>query len=279
MAQQTAATLPNVTVTATMAEHDVRTAPASVSVVDRKELDARMPADLMEAIQDEPGVGFDVISTAGRKTLSLRGMESKHILMMIDGKRIAGSDDVVGHSDYSLGWVPMVAVERVEVIRGPMSTLYGSEALGGVVNMITREPTDEWRTSVLLKGGTQTDRSGGSFVQQSIYSAGKVNDVLSLKLTGTNARNSDIPNPLKPEISELEGRHNMQGGAVWAACSIWRKVTRLISTFSTARTSVSSTHQAPRRAHIATPTTSTARMPILAGAVMWRAGTARREPT
>ena len=114
MAQQTAATLPNVTVTATMAEHDVRTAPASVSVVDRKELDARMPADLMEAIQDEPGVGFDVISTAGRKTLSLRGMESKHILMMIDGKRIAGSDDVVGHSDYWPGWVPMVAVERVE---------------------------------------------------------------------------------------------------------------------------------------------------------------------
>ena len=212
MAQQTAATLPNVTVTATMAEHDVRTAPASVSVVDRKELDARMPSDLLEAIQDEPGVGFDVISTAGRKTLSLRGMESKHILTMIDGKRIAGSDDVVGHSDYSLGWVPMVAVERVEVIRGPMSTLYGSEALGGVVNMITREPTDEWRTSVLLKGGTQTDRSGGSFVQQSIYSAGKVNDVLSLKLTGTNARNSDIANPLKPEISELEGRHNMQGG-------------------------------------------------------------------
>ena len=109
MAQQVAErTLHDVTVTATMNEHDARTAPASVSVVDRKELDARMPSDLMEAIQDEPGVGFDVISTAGRKTLSLRGMESKHILTMIDGKRIAGSDDVVGHSDYSLGWVPMV---------------------------------------------------------------------------------------------------------------------------------------------------------------------------
>lgn len=213
MAQQVAErTLHDVTVTATMNEHDARTAPASVSVVNRKELDARMPSDLMEAIQDEPGVGFDVISTAGRKTLSLRGMESKHILTMIDGKRIAGSDDVVGHSDYSLGWVPMVAVERIEVIRGPMSTLYGSEALGGVVNMITREPGDEWKTSVLIKGGTQTDRTGGSFVQQSIYSAGKVNDVLSLKLSGTNGRNSAIANPLKPEISELEGHHAVQGG-------------------------------------------------------------------
>ncbi|WP_370681456.1 TonB-dependent receptor plug domain-containing protein [Comamonas sp. GB3 AK4-5] len=204
--------LEDVTVTATMSAHDVRTAPASVSVVNRKKLDERMPANLMEAVQDEPGVGFNVISTAGRKTLSLRGMESKHILTMVDGKRIAGSDDVVGHSDYSLGWVPMVAVERVEIIRGPMSTLYGSEALGGVVNMITREPGDTWKTSVLLKAGTQTDRSGGGFTQQSIYSAGKVNDVLSLKLSGTNARNSDIPGVLNPQVSELEGAHNMQGG-------------------------------------------------------------------
>lgn len=212
LAQQNAAKLSQVTVTATMDEHDVRTAPASVSIVDREELDARMPSDLLEAIQDQPGVGFDVINTAGRKTLSLRGMESKHILMMVDGKRIAGSDDVVGHSDYSLGWVPVVAMERVEVIRGPMSTLYGSEALGGVVNMILRKPTDEWRTSVQLKGGTQTDRTGGSFVQQSIYSSGKVNDALSLKLTGSNIRNSDIANHLKPEVSEMEGRHSMQGG-------------------------------------------------------------------
>jgi outer membrane receptor for ferrienterochelin and colicins len=216
LAQQAAAegapALNAVTVTATMHAQEARTAPASVSVVGREELDERMPSNLMEAVQDAPGVGFDVISTAGRKTLSLRGMESKHILTMIDGKRIAGSDDVVGHSDYSLGWVPMVAVERVEVIRGPMSTLYGSEALGGVVNMITREPGEQWQTSVLLKAGTQADASGGSFTQQSVYTAGKLNDVLALKLTGTNARNGDIPNGVMPAVSGLEGVHNQQAG-------------------------------------------------------------------
>ena len=200
------------TVTATLQEHDTRTAPASVSVIDRAQLDQQQPADLFDAVRGQTGIGFNATNTAGRRTLSMRGMDGKHVLTMVDGKRIAATDDIVGHSNFQFGWVPMAAVERVEIIRGPMSTLYGSEALGGVINQITRQPKgDRWETSVYLKAGTQTDRTGGNLGQASIYSAGKVNDMLSLRVSGTAAHADAIAKPSAPTLSALEGQHNGQG--------------------------------------------------------------------
>ena len=98
-----------------------------------------------------PGLTLSPRQVGGRKTLALRGLEGKHTLTLIDGRRISPSDDVVGHSDYQYGWLPMSAVERIEIIRGPMSALYGSEALGGVINLITRQPKDKWIGSVSLR--------------------------------------------------------------------------------------------------------------------------------
>jgi len=129
--------LPAVTVTATGHEEDALTAPASVTVIDREHIQNRASDDLLDAVQDTPGLSLSPRQAGGRKTFSLRGMNDAHTLMLVDGRRISATDDVVGHSDYQYGWVPMSAVERVEVIRGPLSALYGSEALGGVVNVIT----------------------------------------------------------------------------------------------------------------------------------------------
>ncbi|MDQ1260010.1 MAG: outer rane receptor for ferrienterochelin and colicin, partial [Pseudomonadota bacterium] len=120
-----AQTLPSVTVTATLSEQDARTAPASVTVIDREELDARNATDLLDAVRGEPGITLTPRQVGGRKTIALRGLEGKHTLTLIDGRRITASDDVVGHSDYQFGWLPMSAIERIEVIRGPMSSLYG----------------------------------------------------------------------------------------------------------------------------------------------------------
>ena len=55
------------------------------------------------------------------------------------------------------GWLPMAAVQRVEIIRGPLSALYGSEALGGVINLITKKPKDRWMASIGLSGATGLD--------------------------------------------------------------------------------------------------------------------------
>lgn len=139
--------LPGVVVTATAFARDASDVPASVSVIDGESLRHRPVNDLADAVRDTVGVGLDSVGL-GRRGISIRGMSSEHTLVLIDGQRVNSSASAIAHSDFELGWVPTEAIERVEVVRGPMSSLYGSEALGGVVNVITRKATDRWQGSL-----------------------------------------------------------------------------------------------------------------------------------
>ncbi|MBP7530621.1 MAG: TonB-dependent receptor [Ottowia sp.] len=207
------ATLPQVTVTATRHEEDARTAPASVTVFDRAAIQDKASDDLMSVIEEAPGLTLSPRQVAGRKTFSLRGMDSRHTLMLIDGRRISATDDVVGHSDYQYGWVPLSAVERVEVIRGPLSALYGSEALGGVVNVITRWPTDKWEGSVRLSGQRAGEhRWGGEGGKLGVYVGGPVGQGLSVRLNAETGRTGAIADRDHPGYSEIEGRKAVNGG-------------------------------------------------------------------
>lgn len=198
-------TLSDIVVSATLSEHDSRTAPASVTVISREELATRNAADLLEAVRGAPGITLSPRQVGGRKTLALRGLEGKHTLTLIDGRRISPSDDVVGHSDYQYGWLPMSAVERIEIIRGPMSTLYGSEALGGVINLITRQPKDRWIGSTTLSGSDSIGNEGGSSGRASVFAAGPVTDRLSLRVTGERSHAGAVSLKEDSRYSELEG--------------------------------------------------------------------------
>lgn len=197
--------LETITVTATMSAHDTRTAPASVTVVSREEMDKRNANDLLEAVRGEPGITLTGHGNGGRKTISLRGMEGHHVLTMVNGRRIATSDDIVGHSNFQYNWVPMSGVERVEIIRGPMSTLYGSEALGGVVNIITRRPTDKWEGEFRLGGATLMQRSGGNDTNASVYVGGPVGERVTLRVNGETRYTQKIQQDEDPSKTELEG--------------------------------------------------------------------------
>lgn len=141
------ATLPPVVVTATTTARDAANAPASVSVIDGEGLRKRPVNDLADAVRNTVGLDLENLGI-GRRGISIRGMSSEHTLLLIDGQRINSSASAIAHSDFELGWMPTEAIERVEVVRGPMSSLYGSEALGGVVNLITRSATDRWQGSL-----------------------------------------------------------------------------------------------------------------------------------
>lgn len=199
------ATLKNMVVTATMSEHDTRTAPASITVITREELETRNAADLLDAVRGTPGMTLSPRQVGGRKTIALRGLEGKHTLTLIDGRRISPSDDVVGHSDYQYGWLPISAIERVEIIRGPMSTLYGSEALGGVINLITRQPKDRWIGSAMLSGSNVTSGDGGDGQRASLFAAGPVGESLSLRFNAETANKSAVPEKEDRRYSEIEG--------------------------------------------------------------------------
>jgi outer membrane receptor for ferrienterochelin and colicins len=210
-----AAVLRKVTVTATLTEQDVRTAPASTTVITAEEMAARNAGDLLEAVRGAPGLTLSPRQVGGRKTLALRGLEGKHTLTLIDGRRISATDDVVGHSDYQYGWLPLAALERIEVIRGPMSALYGSEALGGVINLITRTPTDRWQGSAGLSGSDPTTAGqGGRSGKVSVTAAGPLAEGLGLRVSAEALRSGSTAEEEDPRYSEIEGRRSVGGSAV-----------------------------------------------------------------
>ncbi len=140
------AELPGVVVTATDTPRSRADAPASVAVIEGEALRRRPVNDLGDAVRDTVGVDLESAGL-GRRGISIRGMSAGHTLMLVDGQRISASSSAIAHSDFELGWIPTEAIDRVEVVRGPLSSLYGSEALGGVVNVLTRAATDRWEGS------------------------------------------------------------------------------------------------------------------------------------
>ncbi len=165
-----------VTITAGGFEQQVRRAPASVTLVGRDTLEQRRFATLAEALVDVEGVdvGQDVGKTGGL-TISMRGMPSDYTLMLIDGRRqnAAGNVTPNGFTETATSFMPPVgAIERIEVVRGPMSTLYGSDAMGGVVNVITRKVADRWGGTATIDGTLQSDSDYGNTSQGTAYLAG-----------------------------------------------------------------------------------------------------------
>ncbi len=135
--------VPGLTVTANRGTHPGE-APTSVAVISGGELERRSVADLTEALPFAQGVTFNAgqMDIRGSSGLS-RGVGSR-VLMLLDGHRTLSG---VG-SSVDFGILPTLDVERIEIVKGPHSTLWGTNALGGVVNIITRPPPEETRTVV-----------------------------------------------------------------------------------------------------------------------------------
>ncbi len=192
-------------VTATRTLQPYRTAPATVSLVSSEMLDLTPSPDLLSALQNLAGFSLQGRGIGGRKVFTLRGMESRHSLILVDGRRISATDEIVGHSDFQYSWVPVSAIDRIEVVRGPMSALYGSEAMGGVINIITRAVPDKWEGEVSGLAGVREDGRGGDEQVISANFAGPLGENLGLRLSAIYHFLDDTPFADQPELSELEG--------------------------------------------------------------------------
>ncbi|MCQ4274380.1 TonB-dependent receptor domain-containing protein [Stutzerimonas degradans] len=170
----TPVTLKNEVITATQTAHSELSAPASVSVVTREELDKLPVYNLADAVKYLPGVHINPSSTYGRKEIKLRGMDSDYTLLLVNGRRINSRDVLTSEyaNDFDLSSIPMAAIERIEVIRGPMSSLYGADAIGGVVNVILRQAGNQTRGGVAYSYETPTEGDGGDSHKTSGYISG-----------------------------------------------------------------------------------------------------------
>ncbi|UXZ54885.1 TonB-dependent receptor [Halomonas sp. 7T] len=224
-ATQNSTQLNNMVVTAAGYEQTLNNAPASIAVVTREELEQKQFANIAEAIADVPGV--DVRAGTGKTgglNISIRGMPSDYTLILINGRRqnTSGSVTPNGFGETSTSFIPPLStIERIEVIRGPMSTLYGSDAMGGVVNIITRRIGDDWAGSVSVENTFQEDRNAGNSSAINLYSAGPlVEDTVGLQVRGRlfdrdssdrmveNSAGRD-PRPVEARIYSIGGRLNV----------------------------------------------------------------------
>ncbi|HZJ93056.1 MAG TPA: TonB-dependent receptor [Thiopseudomonas sp.] len=184
------AQLGSTVVSASGFEQKITDAPASISVVTREELQKKRISSLADALSDIEGV--DVGGSAGKTgglNISIRGMESKYTLILIDGRRqnAAGNVTPNGFGETSTSFMPPVsAIERIEVIRGPMATLYGSDAMGGVINIITRKVNTEWGGSVTAETTLQEKSQFGDSRATNLYLSGPlIEDKLGLTVRGS----------------------------------------------------------------------------------------------
>ncbi len=189
-------------------------APAAMSVITREQIEQRGVDGVLDALRGETGVALQGRTISGRKTISLRGMDSRHTLVLVDGRRIAASDGIVGHSDFQGDWIPAEDIERIEVIRGPMSVLYGAEALGGVVDIITRQPGAQWAGSALLEGLQADGSRGGDGHRAAVRLAGPLGDAWRLAVSASDVRRTQVQSPADELITDLEGRHRQDAGVL-----------------------------------------------------------------
>jgi len=185
-ANKEAVQLEKIVVTASGFEQDIKKAAASISVLTQEEINKKAYRDVTDALKDVPGV---VVTGGGSSSdISIRGMGSAYTVIMVDGKKV-NSRSVRPNSDNSgieQGWLPNIgAIERIEVIRGPMSGLYGSDAMGGVINIITKKNVTEWTGSIKLDTTLQENSDSGNQYQTNAYIAGPlIANLLSFKANG-----------------------------------------------------------------------------------------------
>ncbi|RVT88700.1 TonB-dependent receptor [Inhella crocodyli] len=197
--------LPQVVVSATRHAIALADAPAAITVLNAEAVAERGSDNLLALLRTEPSVSSFGRPIGGRKALSLRGMDPRHTLILVDGQRINASDGLVGSSDFQLDWTGAVDIARVEVVRGPMSVLYGAEALGGVVNVITQPLPEAWEGRALLEG--REGEGGGSGHRAAVALRGGLAQDWRVGLSVSDGRREATPTQADPRITAVEGRH------------------------------------------------------------------------
>jgi len=138
--------LKDVVVTATRAEAEADAVPATITSLDRAEMDRRLPTDAADLFADEPDVAMPRdLRRHGATRVNIRGIEDNRVMQLIDGVRLPNYYNGGGPTNFTMSAMPTAMpdfLKRVEILRGAASSLYGSDAIGGVVGFVTLDPAD-----------------------------------------------------------------------------------------------------------------------------------------
>lgn len=186
LAQEEAqATDEQMVVTATRTEMALKQAPASMSVITAQDIEDSPGITLADIVAESTSVESDFDSTrAGRQMISIRGMDSDYTLIMVNGRRLSSASAIIRGNDFDLSTIPADSIERVEIIRGPMSALYGSDGMGGTINIITKAPENDWSSTLSMDTSSPLDGDGGEEYSMGFTTSGAlIEDELFARLS------------------------------------------------------------------------------------------------
>lgn len=141
-------------VTATRTAQPIEKVGASVTVLTQPAIEASQAISIVELLAQTPGVSFTRNGGPGTSTsLNIRGAETQHTVVLIDGVKLNDPSSTQG--GFNSGNLLVGDISRIEILRGAQSTLWGSQAIGGVVNIVTAEPTKPFSTSIDAEAGAR----------------------------------------------------------------------------------------------------------------------------
>lgn len=170
-------------VTATKTAIEKKEVPNAVQVITHEEIQNMGAYSVQDALRYATGIDVQSFGMTGNQVM-VRGMDTMHSLILIDGKRMADEDTPATQNVYVLNRINMADVERIEIIRGAGSAIYGSEAMGGVINIITKKASSP---NAVVGFSTGTKETSGYFN----YASGRQGKT-AVKIDGRRTRVRDL---------------------------------------------------------------------------------------
>ncbi len=174
--------------TASGYEQNIQDAAATISVITAEEIEKKSYTDVTDVLKNVPGVFVN--GGGSNQSISIRGMGADYTLFLIDGKPMQGNDAFNPNGSFGGAQInflpPLEAIERIEVVRGPASSLYGSDAMGGVINIITKKHQNKVTASIkaeYIKADSSNKVNNDSRNTSIFVNVPVVKDLLSVQLT------------------------------------------------------------------------------------------------
>ena len=206
--------IPEIVVTPDFLATTVSRTGSTVTVITRDQIARSSAATVVDLLRSVPGVNVvENGGVGGQALVNIRGAEPGHTLVLIDGVRV--NDPASAKDEFDFATFSVTDIERIEVLRGPQSALYGSDAMGGVINIITRKASGPLKSSATVEGGSSgtyrtTASISGTSGPYSIFASGTYFDSHGFSRVGD--RDHGEPDSTEKHAGTIRGAYDPGGG-------------------------------------------------------------------